>query len=92
MVERPEITEVHRKALEALREAVADANGEFDGIDFEQARADFLESLTPNERMVFDAMEDAVEGTGDVDRRTAETVNFLRDLGAVGVPEPDPLQ
>ena len=92
MVEPQKIVAVHHKAVEALREAVRDANGEFNKIDFEQARADFLASLTSEERVCFAAMEHAVELTGDADRRTAQTVTLLRDLGAVGVPEPDLLQ
>ena len=92
MNDRSEIMAVHSKAVEALRDAVENAGGEYANIDFEQARTDFLATLTPKERDCFAAMEHAVARSDDADRRTAQTVNLLRNLGAVGVPEPDPLQ
>jgi hypothetical protein len=82
---------IDAKGRAALAEAVAEAGGDFELIDFEAARARLLASLTHEERIQFDAIEDAARRSGEGDRRTAEAVEFLPDLGAVGVPEPDPL-
>jgi hypothetical protein len=79
------------KGRAALQDAVDEAGGDFDLIDFERVREQYLSSLTGQERARVEAIEAELEQSGELGRVDRNAVEYLENLGARGVPPVDPV-